>query len=119
MKVPEPQQEEPLAWMAVLADTPVHSSDGQDVGVVGEVLGSQSEDIFHGLVVRGGFLTADVVIPAEHVTAITNKRIDTDLTAQEIRDLPVYNEEESFKLGFVGFLGRRLGWVKDRDPDPK
>ncbi len=115
MKVPEGEEEQPLAWMAILADTPVYSSDGERVGIVDEVLGSQDQDIFHGIEVRTGLLAQNVMIPADRVTQITNRRIETALTAEEIRDLPAYVEEESYQLGFVGLLRRRLGWQVERE----
>ena len=115
MKTPDSEQEHPLAWNAILLDTPVYSRDGHEVGVVREVLGSDAEDIFHGVVVRHGILSHDIEIPAAKVTRITNRRIDIDLSAQEIRELPAYSEETSFKLGFTGLLRRRLGWVPDKE----
>ena len=119
MRVSQPDEELPLAWKAILADTPVYASDGEQVGVVGDVLGSQEQDIFHGIHVRGGTLQHDVMIPADRVAGITNRRIDASLSAEEIRALPVYREEESFQLGFVGLLRRTLGWQSERDPGPK
>lgn len=111
MKVPEPDEERPLAWTAILADTPVYSADEEEVGVVKDVVGS--EDIFHGLVLAAGTLASDVLIAADKVTRITNRRIDTSMNAEDIRDLPPYAEEDSYQLGFVGLLGRRIGWVRE------
>ena len=119
MKVPQPDEEQPLAWNAILADTPVYSGDGEQVGVVGDVLGSQAQDIFHGIHVRGGTLQHDVMIPADRVARITNQRIDTSLDAEEIRALPVHREEESYHLGFVGLLRKTLGWEAERGSGPK
>lgn len=113
MKIPESDQDQPIAWTAVEQDTPVYARDGTQVGAIFEMLGA--EDIFHGIVVTAGVLTHEVEISASHVTGITRQRIDTDLSSQEIRDLPVYEEESSFKLGFTGILGRKLGWVRDKD----
>lgn len=111
MKLPEPD-EQPVAWTAILADTPVYSSEGEQVGVVHEVLGA--EDIFHGIVARaGGPVAREVEIPADRVARITNRRVDTTLTLQEISGLPVYNEETSYRLGVVGLLRKHLGWVPD------
>jgi uncharacterized protein YrrD len=115
MKVPEPDEERPLAWKAILADTPVCAADGEEVGAVGEVLGSETADIFHGIVVRAGPMGRDVVVPAEHVRSITNVRIETDMSAEELQNLPPYQQDESYKLGFVGLLGQRLGWVEDKN----
>lgn len=115
MKVPEPGDERPLAWKAILENTPVHSANGEEIGTVAEVLGSEATDIFHGLVVHTGLLGKDIMVPAAEVRSITNVHIETDLTAEAIRDLPPFQPEESFKLGFVGLLGRHLGWVEDKD----
>ncbi|HEX6507302.1 MAG TPA: PRC-barrel domain-containing protein [Chloroflexota bacterium] len=118
MKVPEPENEQPLAWSAVLEETAVYSSDGEEVGVVNEMLGSEDEDIFHGVVVRSGLTGNDVMVPADQVKDITNRRIDIALTAEEVRALSPYQEEDSYRLGFVGLFRRRLGWVRDgRDPE--
>lgn len=118
MKVPEPESEQPIAWTAILADTPVHSSDGQQVGTVREVLGAESGDIFHGIVVHTGLVASDVVIAADDVKRITNRRIDTALSAERVRELPPYREEESYQLGFVGFIRKHLGWVREKDHNP-
>ena len=113
MRIPEPEEETPLAWSAILENTPVAVADGTEVGTIREVLGSDTEDIFHGIVVGEGLLSRDVFVPAARVASITNKRITTDLTAEELRELPPYLPEESYHLGFVGFLGRRLGWTEE------
>jgi hypothetical protein len=104
--------------MAILAKTPVYASDGEQVGVVDEVLGSQDKDIFHGIVVRSPALQHDVAILAVGVSRITRSRIDTSLTTQEIRALPVYKEEATYSLGIVGVLRRRLGWKRDDGTGP-
>lgn len=111
MKVPDPGEERPLAWNAILADTPVYSSDGQEVGAVYEVLGA--EDIFHGLVIRSAHTDEDTMIPAEQVRQITNRRVDVGLDAAAVRELPPYREEESFHLGIVGLFRRHVGWKTD------
>jgi sporulation protein YlmC with PRC-barrel domain len=111
-------EERPLAWTAVLAETPVISSDGVAVGRVAEVLGSPEEDIFHGIVVSPGNDITGVLIPAESVAEITTRAISVRLLAEEIRALPPYEETETFHLGFTGLLGRTLGWVQDRHDNP-
>ena len=40
---------DPIGWRAVVYGTPVTTVDGVRVGTIREVLGSDSEDIFHGL----------------------------------------------------------------------
>lgn len=113
MKVPHESEERPLAWSAILADTPVQSSDGITAGAIAEVLGSHAEDIFHGVVITPGSLGHEVLIPAETVVSITDQRLTTSLSAAEIRDLDPHMEERSYQLGYVGFLRKRLGWVDE------
>jgi hypothetical protein len=106
-------EEIPVAWTAILESTPVHVEDGSTVGVVNEVLGA--EDIFHGLVVRSGPLGADKMVPADRVATITNRRVVVDMTEDELRGLPPYQQEEAFTLGIVGLFKKRLGWVEGKD----
>lgn len=115
MRVPEPEEERPLAWTAILADTPVYTADEQEVGVIADVLGA--EDIFHGIVVRAGPDANDVMAPADDVRVITNRRIVTSLTPDQFQALPPYQEDESYQLGFVGLLRRHLGWVSEGEHD--
>ncbi len=41
--------EDPIAWRGVAQDTPVHTSDGENVGTLSDMLGSDQEDIFPGI----------------------------------------------------------------------
>ena len=113
MRMPEDPNERPLAWNAVLDLTPVYSSDGEEVGGVHEVVGA--EDIFHGLVISHGVLGHEVMVPGEVVGTITNRRIDLKLNAEQVRDLPVYEPQASYELGFKGLFGKHLGWIRDRE----
>jgi uncharacterized protein YrrD len=118
MKVQEPGDERPVSWKTILADAPVFSSDDEEVGTVHEVLGSEQEDIFHGIVVRSGLLGKDVVVVAQDVTGLGDKRIDLALSAEQVRALEAFKEEESYHLGIVGLFRHRLGWVPEsRDPE--
>jgi len=60
--VPETQ---PISWRSIVYGTPVISSDNERVGTVNEVLGSDSEDIFHGLRVALTGRRQDVMVDAE------------------------------------------------------
>jgi len=105
---------QPLSWKAILEETPVYSSGGDRVGAVHEVLGSDQQDIFHGIVVRHGLINGDVMIPADQVRQITDRRIDVSLGTERIRALSPHVEEESYRLGLVGLFRKKLGWVPDR-----
>jgi hypothetical protein len=104
--VPE-DEERPLSWRAVIPETPVISSNDQEVGTVHEVLGWDQEDIFHGIVVRLGAPGEDRLIPAERLTEITNHRLVVSLTGQEVRELSPRESQENAS-GPVNVLGRYL-----------
>lgn len=110
MRVPEPDEEVPVAWTAVRENLPVLARDGIEFGVVAEMAGA--EDIFHGVVVRSGPTGQDVMIPAERVGEITNKHLTVDMSPDEIRALPPYVAGSSYHLG--GTVGSDdVGWVQD------
>jgi hypothetical protein len=69
----QPDAEQPIAWRAVPEDTPVRSADGEEVGTLADLLGSDVEDIFHGIVVRLGRIGREVFVPADSVTLLTTR----------------------------------------------
>lgn len=118
MRVVDPGDESPVSWKTIGAHTPVFSSEGEEVGAVHEVLGSEQSDIFHGIVVRSGLLGKDAVVTADAIAALAADRIDISLTAEQMRALEPFKEEESYHLGIVGLFRRRLGWVPEtREPE--
>jgi hypothetical protein len=110
-------QSEPVAWRAIVYDTPVFGSDGERVGIVREVLGSDSEDIFHGLRVELDEGGRHVMILADDVTLITKGRIETGLASAAVTALPAYEEEATYHLASVGWLRKHLGWKRDSESD--
>ncbi len=77
----------PVSWFLIRPGWEVHASDGKQVGRVEEILGAQEDDIFNGLVVATGFFSGRYV-PAERVRAISEGRVDLDLSAGEVDALP-------------------------------
>jgi hypothetical protein len=116
---PEPDRprdpEQPIAWRAVLEDTQVRSSEGEQVGTLYDMLGSDQKDIFHGIVVQLGFLGHRVFVPADDVTLMTPSHIDVAYTSEELNALPEHTEERQSELGWVGVLRKSLGWTRERD----
>lgn len=112
--MPEPavQPDQPISWRVVADGTPVHDAQGDVAGRVADVLGADAEDIFHGLVIKRAAGGQECVVLAERISAMTPARIETDLTAEEIRDLPVYQPEQTFHLGVTGLLRKHGGWIK-------
>jgi hypothetical protein len=106
-----------IAWRAVVYDTPVTTADGVRVGTVREMLGSDAEDIFHGIRVK---LTAghrDVMIRADDVSSLTAEGVQTNLSRSEIEALPTYDDVATYHLASVGWLRKHLGWSKDSASD--
>jgi uncharacterized protein YrrD len=107
---------QPVAWRSVVYGTPVISSDGETVGEVHEILGSDADDIFHGVRLgRDGDAKHDAMVAAERITTISHESIATNVAATET--LPAYDEASTYHLASVGWLRKHLGWVKDSDRD--
>ena len=75
--------ESPIAWPALEPGTLVYSSDGQELGTVGDVVADRQKDIFSGIVIDPGLLRRKVFAPADTVAAITDKEVTLDITAAE------------------------------------
>ena len=105
------------SWRSIVYGTPVVSSDDQQLGEVREVLGSDAEDIFHGLRVRLTHQRRDVMIPADAVTSMTDAEVRTSLPAAAVEALPTYDETATYHLASVGWLRKHLGWQRDRESD--
>jgi hypothetical protein len=108
---------EPVSWRALLYGTRVLTTDGQPVGTVREVLGSDSEDIFHGLRVRLDGHNRDVMIPADRLGPLSDAGVPTELTRDEVAALPDYDDEATYHLASVGWLRKHLGWRRDSESD--
>ena len=107
----------PIAWRAIRYGSPITGSDGSKVGVVREVLGSDSEDIFHGLRVRLDGTSRDVMIGADDVAVIAAEGIVLDINRSAAVALPDFDEPATFHLSSVGWLRRHLGWKEDSKSD--
>ncbi|MGZ6372858.1 MAG: hypothetical protein ACXWL8_05635 [Candidatus Limnocylindria bacterium] len=107
--------EQPIAWRGVLEDTPVRSSEGEQVGTLSDLLGSDQEDIFHGIVVQLARAGHEVFVPADDVTLMTPSHIDVAYTSDQLHGLPVHTDERQSELGWVGLFRRRLGWKREED----
>jgi uncharacterized protein YrrD len=75
--------ESPIAWPALEAGTLVYSSDGQELGTVGDVVADRQKDIFSGIVIDPGLLKEKVFAPADTVAEITKEGVTLDITATE------------------------------------
>jgi hypothetical protein len=108
---------DPVSWRGLIYGTAVLASDGVRVGSVREVLGSDADDIFHGLRVALDGAKRDVMLDAEEVESLGTGDVRASLTAAEIKALPTYDEVATYHLASVGWLRKHLGWTKDSKSD--
>ena len=112
--MPEPQ---PISWRSIVYGTPVTAADGARIGAVAEVLGSDAEDIFHGLRVAVTGRRGDVIVDADEIASMSLGEVATVLTWSEVDRLPAYDETATYHLASVGWLRKHLGWRKDAKSD--
>jgi hypothetical protein len=108
---------QPISWRSIVYGTPVSSSDNVRVGVVHEVLGSDAEDIFHGLRVALTGRKHDVMVSANDIASMSTAEVGTALTQSQIEGLPTYDETATYHLASVGWLRKHLGWKQDAKSD--
>ena len=89
-----PGPNDPVAWTYVEAGTDVMGSDGNRLGVVKAMLGTEAEGIFHGIAVDTGD-GPDRVIPADAVTSLTTAHVEVDLTRDAVAGLEPYRPIET------------------------
>lgn len=108
---------QPISWRSIVYGTLVTSSDGLRVGVVHEVLGSDAEDIFHGLRLAVTGRRQDVMVSADDIAIMSLVEVRTDLTRSQIEGLSAHDETATYHLASVGWLRKHLGWRKDAKSD--
>jgi hypothetical protein len=108
---------DPIGWRAVTYGSAVTSADGAKVGTVREMLGSDADDIFHGVRVKLAGGDHDVMISADDVASLTVGGVRTSLTRSAVAALPAYDEVATYHLASVGWLRKHLGWRKDAKSD--
>jgi hypothetical protein len=98
--------EQPIAWRAVRPETPIRSADSQTAGRLADLLASDQEDIFHGIVVRLDEGGRDVFIPADDVTLMTPSYLEVSYTLEQLDALPDHTEERQAEVGWLGRFRR-------------
>jgi hypothetical protein len=104
------EDETQVAWPAMPYRATVVAADGSEVGTAESLLGDESEDIFHGIVVRRS--GKHLEIPAARIQKITEKHVVTDLAEDDVAALQPYREEQWFHLGWGGLFRKHPEWDK-------
>ncbi len=84
---------DPVSWLLIEPGWKVAGSDGEELGTVHEVIGDTGIDIFHGIAVSPGLLKGSKHVPAERVRAITEGRVEVDLTKAEFERVDDHGEQ--------------------------
>lgn len=90
-EVPEldlPGPDDPVAWNYVEPGTRVLGPDGDQIGSVEAMLGTEVEGIFHGVAVKPESGGPVRVIPADDVGRLTPSSVTVTITAEALADLP-------------------------------
>jgi hypothetical protein len=105
-----------ISYTVLARGTPIHASDGTQLGTTERVLENEREQIFDGIVMRtaGG----EVWVDAPEVARITEGRVTLRIDADEAAALPAYEPgaPEYRANPRAGRLGRMLGggWKRQR-----
>ncbi|MGH7610933.1 MAG: hypothetical protein ACREN4_02825 [Candidatus Dormibacteria bacterium] len=108
--VEDPDQQ--VAWLRTPYRAPVLDQQGQDFATTESLLGDEGSDIFHGLAVkvREGGRVAELA--ADRIEKITLGGVHTNVRPEEVAELPDYQEERWYHLGWGGLFRKRPEWDK-------
>src|SRR2546430_17093488 len=93
-----------VAWTAMPYRAPVIDGEGNRIGTAESLLGDEAADIFHGIAVKRSSDGRLVEVAAANVQRITAREVRTDLSAQAAAELPPYEEERWFHIGWGGLF---------------
>jgi len=71
-----PGPDDPVAWSYVEADTLVVGPNGEELGRVAAMLGTETEGIFHGVAVIPYHDGTTRVVPSDAVTRLTSAKVE-------------------------------------------
>jgi hypothetical protein len=79
-----PGPDDPVAWSYVQADTLVVGPNGEELGRVAAMLGTESEGIFHGIAITPYADGTTRVVPADAVTQLTSSKVTLAYDAEQL-----------------------------------
>ena len=86
-----PGPDDPVAWSYVEADTLVVGANGEELGRVAAMLGTETEDIFHGIAVTPYRDGTTRVVPADDVTRLTSSKVEIAYDAEQLAAAEEYH----------------------------
>jgi hypothetical protein len=79
-----PGPDDPVAWSYVEAETLVVGPNGEELGRVAAMLGTETEGIFHGIAVTPYRDGTTRVVPADDVTRLTSSKVEIAYGAEQL-----------------------------------
>jgi hypothetical protein len=86
-----PGPNDPVAWSYVEADTLVVGPNGDELGRVAAMLGTETEGIFHGVAVTPYRDGTTRVVPADDVTRLTSSKVEIAYDADRLAAAEEYH----------------------------
>ena len=90
-----PGPDDPVAWSYVEAETLVVGPNGDELGRVAAMLGTETEGIFHGVAVTPYTDGANRMVPADAVIRITTSAVTIAWSAEELAEAEEYRPVEA------------------------
>lgn len=88
-----PGPDDPVAWNYVRPGTRVVGRDGETIGKVAAMLGTEGEGIFHGVALQPAIGGAIRVISANDVAGLTPSQVSVRIAANEVDALEPWRGE--------------------------
>jgi hypothetical protein len=89
-----PGPEDPVAWSYVEPGTDVVGREGVKIGKVDQMLGTEAENIFHGIALKPATGGEARIIPADSVTSLTPSEVQVQVSTDEVEGLAAFQPED-------------------------
>ena len=84
---------DPVSWLLIEPGWAVVARDETEIGKVEEIVGDTGKDIFNGLSISTGLLAKPKYVASERVRAITEGRVELDLSAEDAEGLDEHDPQ--------------------------
>jgi hypothetical protein len=89
-----PGPDDPVAWAYVEPGTDVVGREGVRIGAIEQMLGTEAENIFHGIALKAATGGPIRFIPADAVTVLTPSEVQVQVSTEEVERLAPYRPED-------------------------
>jgi hypothetical protein len=89
-----PGSDDPVAWSYVERGTDVIGREGVKIGTVDAMLGTETENIFHGIALHPSEGGATRMILADQVRSLTPSAVQVEVSTEEVEALDTYEAGE-------------------------